>query len=740
MAAAYTDADAIGLYLSASESATAITSPDASLGGVRLHDEIEALGWHVDGKVIPGLIVQQACGTTGIGTIRATGANVLAYTAPGDAEGAPVAIASGESVVLPSNTSTMWVRVLRIDSTAFVVEPDAAGMTLEFVKVSRNPLSHGNVTNAQRVAGLSTYRAAFLGNHSANQITSVTVRLKALGTARTSDSAQLGASGSGTITTTGSLVDWPDAGWVRIVTSGGTLREVAYYTSRTGTTLTIPTAGRGLLGTTAAAGAATDTITPIPGIRVAIETPDSDMTVQVPANENTAPTGMTWYTGTTAGTGASVGALESWQWVCLRTHREIPAGASAAWQAEAPIIVEWVSNGVTYSQTYIGVYSVESTALAGDCVYVGVDANPDWTTPTAFYASRPWSHALAAPVAGTREYRVGIVPRNAYGLLAKTRYLRSYTIDSLGALVRPTITAPSNVTATVAPGGYVTVSAQYRTNDDSDPANMFVVYAKAGSDPVPGVDAAVATVPMNPHANTSAAGARGSFGIGVKLLRQNIGPYSWASDMRVLVRALRSSDNTASTNTTATAVTVTTAAPNIVTLRRSTSGAAEFEQITPIDTTSVYHVGSNTRIRQIEGESQLWCGTSLLWRCSWPDASRAVLHIPTAYSLQNDGTYPTFGAGTGAIEYVAGPPVYVYLNAGGARRVRFDLTNSTLRAESFATHQTLTDCPDDGPIVALAAETLFQVFDPTAGRWVAYASVTSAGVLKIACALRKRKG
>ena len=53
--------------------------------------------------------------------------------------------------------------------------------------------------------------------------------------ARNCASASLSGSGAGTITTAGSLADWPDEGWVQVRNSGGTLKEVVYYTSRSGT-------------------------------------------------------------------------------------------------------------------------------------------------------------------------------------------------------------------------------------------------------------------------------------------------------------------------------------------------------------------------------------------------------------------------------------------------------------------------------------------------------------------------
>jgi hypothetical protein len=84
-------------------------------------------------------------------------------------------------------------------------------------------------------------------------------------------------------------------------------REIVYYTSRTNTQLTVPAAGRSQLGTTAAAGASTDSSTRCPGSGWPRRRPTGSAVGQrqTIANENTAPTGVTWNTGTTKATGVS---------------------------------------------------------------------------------------------------------------------------------------------------------------------------------------------------------------------------------------------------------------------------------------------------------------------------------------------------------------------------------------------------------------------------------------------------
>lgn len=138
------------------------------------------------------------------------------------------------------------------------------------------------------------------------------------------------------------------------------------------------------------------------------------------------------------------------------------------------------------------------------------------------------------------------------------------------------------------------------------------------------------------------------------------------------------------------------------------------------------------------GETQLWWNTDLVWRGVWSDATRATLQIPTAYNFVTDVT--GLGSGTGSVETVTGPPKLIYLNVAGTRYVKIDMTNLTLSCESINSYGTLTDCPAPGPVVALATELLLQVFSPSRGRWVPYASVSNAGVLSTACAIVQLKG
>jgi hypothetical protein len=170
-----------------------------------------------------------------------------------------------------------------------------------------------------------------LKNSGSVTVAGVTAYVGLLGTTQVSNGGQLGASGSGTITTTGTFADWPASGFCHVKSNVPATREIVYYSSRTNTQLTVPSAGRGQLGTTAAAGAATDTVEAVPGIRLAKEAPSAQPSgnFQTIANENSAPTGVTWSTGTTKATGVVVGDLAASNQYGLWVHRAVVAGAVA---------------------------------------------------------------------------------------------------------------------------------------------------------------------------------------------------------------------------------------------------------------------------------------------------------------------------------------------------------------------------------------------------------------------------
>lgn len=337
-------ADALRWHLTgAGSDGGAQADPDAALGNYRSSSEWQQLG--VIGA-LAGFAVAFAAGSNGAGngTLETDGAGNVRWTAPGSSTpGAYVAIADAATqLLLDGEDPLKFVRVTRDAASA----PAAATATVTLVDVFNSIFDNvsGGGGNDESGAGDDEYRCLMLRNASSKTAYAVKVWVKPLhNTAEVSDSAQLGGAGSGTVGTTGSFAGWPSSGWARIVDSGGTLREIVYYSSRTDTVLTVPAGGRGRLGTSAAAGAATDSVWSVPGWRIAKEAPSAQPSgfVQTVADEDTAPGGVSWSTGIVAADGVSVGTLKAGEIQGLWIHREIIASHVAHAQVRASLAWSW---------------------------------------------------------------------------------------------------------------------------------------------------------------------------------------------------------------------------------------------------------------------------------------------------------------------------------------------------------------------------------------------------------------
>jgi hypothetical protein len=326
-----THADSLRAYLTgAGSDGGAQADPDASIGNYRSSTRCEFLAATISNPIanVTLLFVAGENGE-GAGSLAATGVNDLAWTPPGGSQGAAVTIANGETKILEGGggEASKFVRVTR---TSVADLSGAAMVTL--AKVLNDVLGFDNIASAEALAGDDEYRCLALKNEAAGSVTNLKVWVKTLGTQQTSDAGQLGASGAGTISTTGSFADWPASGWAHLKTAAGATREIVYYSSRTATTLTVPAAGREALGTTADAGADDDTVDAVPGIRISKEAPTAqpDGHFDDPADESTEPAGPTWNTGTTAATGLQIGTLAAGEIAGVWLHREVPAGMAAA--------------------------------------------------------------------------------------------------------------------------------------------------------------------------------------------------------------------------------------------------------------------------------------------------------------------------------------------------------------------------------------------------------------------------
>lgn len=332
MPALLTRADSLREYLTGAASDGGVqTNPAASFGNFRSSTEAISFNTVITNGLANVSIDFVAGGNIpGNGTLVCVDVNDVAWNDNGEAQGSPLFLAGSGSqgIVEASGNPGAFLRITRTSASAISGGPATVTLTI----AQDNYFGFDDVSASQASAGEQEYRCSYLKNVSVGTVQNVKRWIAVLGIEQTSDVTRLGASGAGTIATSGSFASWPQSGWCRIMSAGGTLREVVYYTSRTVSVLTVPAAGRARLGTAAAAGLSTDLLDAVPGVAMAIDTAgvqSSGTSVQTIANANTPPTTVTWNLGITPTTGLNIGNMLTGQQVGIWLWRDIPAGASS---------------------------------------------------------------------------------------------------------------------------------------------------------------------------------------------------------------------------------------------------------------------------------------------------------------------------------------------------------------------------------------------------------------------------
>lgn len=332
MAEVLTRADSLREYLTGAGSDDGSqANPNLSLGGHRSSTQVGSKSISVS-SAIANITVQFASGgnANGAGQLECLDANTLRWRDNGGTYGPSVGISNGQVKTLEANERIgAFLRVTRTSATALV--PGTATVTLS--PQLNNVFGMDDIGSAEALVGSTNYRCTMLKNVSASNVSAVRRWIGQLGTSRTSASAQLSSSGSGTVgISSGNFNDWPESGFCHI-RNGTSTREIVYYTSRTSTVLTVPAVGRGMLGTSAAAGSATDTVHAVPGIAIATDLAGvsaSGTPADTIADEETAPSpGVTWVTGITSTTGLNIGTMTPGQQIGIWMKREYPPSTAS---------------------------------------------------------------------------------------------------------------------------------------------------------------------------------------------------------------------------------------------------------------------------------------------------------------------------------------------------------------------------------------------------------------------------
>lgn len=323
-----TRADSIRFYLTgATSQGGAQTDPNLSLGGYRSGSQVTLMGFSIANAISNISIDDVSAGNSvGEASLTASGVDTIQYTAPGGSIGAAVEILNGETKIIEdANDPSAFVRVTRTSAD------DLTGTaTLTLVNAFNNVIGFDDVTDTELTAGHIDYRCICMKNVSDSVVKNLKVFIGLLGSQVDSDTAQLGASGAGTLAPTSTnFVGWPDSGFCRIEDQSGTLKEIVYYGARSTTELTVDADGRAQFGTSETTGASTDVLYPIPSIRIAEELPSSNQ-VQTIADEVTVPTGLTFVAPITAANAIDFGDLDPDEEIMLWLERNVVAGGSSS--------------------------------------------------------------------------------------------------------------------------------------------------------------------------------------------------------------------------------------------------------------------------------------------------------------------------------------------------------------------------------------------------------------------------
>ena len=655
----------------------------------------------------------------GVGGLKVISASQLAWTPPGGTQGTAVTIANGETKVLEGGSAPD--KYLRVSRTAAAALVGSEGV--ELFDVFNNVIGLDNVSDAEATAGDTEYRALFLKNENAAPTTAAFLWVSALTTAETSSVAQLPGAGAGTIEfAAGSLQAWRPRGFARIRTSGGSLREIVYYSSRTDAVLTVAAADRALLGTSAGAGAATDTVLGVPGNRIAKDTPVANaITDKTGAGEGSQPAGLTWETGTA--NAISLGVIAAGGLMGLWIERAVPVGMIADPNMEVEIGYSFTIGGTTWTGRLWGRYRVANDALARFELFKGVGGAPDFDA-AAFHTYQSVPSVVALPNGVHHFVRRR---RNKFNVLSNNR---DEVVMSITAGVEDAVppTAPSAIQVAGVVGGKFKVQAFYNEAWDAAAADAFVVFYEVdGTTPDPDLDSPKATVAF-------------TAGVALQVLDWTVATAQVdQAPVKAIVRTRRSAAAVDSENTAITTYTINAVGPikPPVGLMVADPRSA-FRQVPTIGAASNYVVdaGNNIRFDVSVGRVDFYGDTFLIWTVIFDSCIPGLsnfMYIPSDWIL--DQVTGFAGGGTAdaieVISWTAGDK-RLGVNVNGTREMLIDVTNKTI----FYTTRNQVDAPagTTAPAAVLPrfADTVFLVYDAEGEDFVPYSSIDGAGDWRLA--------
>lgn len=232
------------------------------------------------------------------------------------------------------------------------------------------------------------------------------------------------------------------------------------------------------------------------GIAIGYELAVNDE-IQDIADETTAPTGITWVTGTTSATGITIPAVSAGQSFGLWIRKTIAADSAPSPSELVHIHVQFSDLvPTTRLDDLRGKYRIAREDYETYGLWIGAGDEPDLTAPpVATFATRPYTTSLGLSGPGT--YYSVVRWRNKWGLWSQNMTTKALPmlVDGEQGFVAPH--GPSAVAITQSGNNYPIFSARYEPSQDviladltrNDPgrAEIFVLwYTRDDSTPDPG--------------------------------------------------------------------------------------------------------------------------------------------------------------------------------------------------------------------------------------------------------------
>lgn len=460
-------------------------------------------------------------------------------------------------------------------------------------------------------------------------------------------------------------------------------------------------------------------------IEIAKESPVSGaITDNRSAGETTEPAGLSWVHPTSEGTALNIGTLAATVEYGLWRKRIVTALESPDARKQIILNYSFVLDGTTHYGQFRGINAIPDEDADTYEVYIGTDTTPDFTAaPYDTFDAFPYE---TAALAADHDYYVATLQRNRWGVLSGIPEIEIIRVAADGSQSETPPSAPSVVEVKQSSDGGILITASYHANRegltqteiDALAATHWAIYIEDdGTDPDPSVDSPVV------QAMSSNAGP-------------NILAYTddgWLEDqpLSVLVRTRRVDGliTTDSTNTTPITTTAKWFGP-VQNKPVATSGRAyAYHQINSTGPTETVWIDEANNIywQVLPSEVRLWADSVLVWNMISYSAGR--IELRTHWSISNE---LVAGAGTDdAIEVASWtvPDKTLYVTVNGVRRIKLDVTNLTISIPYMDYESSPSTTLAEVPAWRKWADTCFQIWDMTEGRWTTAMSVDSDGKL-----------